>query len=89
MEGFDGVNDFAEYARSRFSTAVAERQVDITNIGFLDVTLVIDGVSEQRWHNDERFLRKPPRRFNSWHVHSARPLVKRSSRKQSTNSSTE
>jgi len=56
MEGFDGVNDFAEYARSRFSTAVAERQVDITNIGFLDVTLVIDGVSEQRWHNDDRFL---------------------------------
>jgi hypothetical protein len=56
MEGFDGVSDFTEYALRRFSTAVAERQVDTTNVGFLDVTLLIDGVSEHRWFNDQNFL---------------------------------
>jgi len=56
MEGFDGVNEFAKYGTSRFKEVAAERQIDLTNMGFLDVVLVIDGRTEKRWQNDEAFL---------------------------------
>jgi len=47
---------FYEYALGRFSTVVGEEQLDIAGIGFLDLVLVLDGASDRKWYNDDRFL---------------------------------
>ncbi len=47
---------FYEYAIGRFSSVVEEQQLDIAELGFLDVVLVLDGTSDQQWYNDDRFL---------------------------------
>jgi hypothetical protein len=47
---------FYEYALGRFSTVVGEEQLDIAGIGFLDLVLVLDGASDRKWYNDDRFV---------------------------------
>ncbi len=49
-------NDFYQYAIGRFSTVVQEEQLDINGLGFLDIVLVLDGTSDRKWHNDDRFI---------------------------------
>ena len=47
---------FYKYALERFSTVVAEEELDITGLGFLDIVLVLDGTSDREWYNNDRFL---------------------------------
>jgi hypothetical protein len=48
--------NFYQYAIGRFSTVVQEEQLDITELGFLDIVLVLDGTSDRKWYNDDRFI---------------------------------
>jgi hypothetical protein len=48
--------NFYQYAIGRFSTVVQEGHLDITGLGFLDVVLVLDGISDRKWYNDDRFV---------------------------------
>jgi hypothetical protein len=48
--------NFYQYAIGRFSTVVQEEQLDITGLGFLDIVLVLDGTSDRKWYNDDRFI---------------------------------
>jgi hypothetical protein len=56
LEAFEGLADFHRYSLERFWEAVTEEQFDVEKIDFLDMVLVIDGVSERKWQNDNRFL---------------------------------
>jgi hypothetical protein len=55
-ESFERLVEYHECALQRFSKVVAEKKLDITGIGFLDVALLIDGVSDKKWYNDRNFL---------------------------------
>jgi hypothetical protein len=55
-ESFERLAEFREYALQRFSKVVTEKKLDIKGIGFLDVALVIDRVSDKKWYNDRNFL---------------------------------
>jgi len=48
--------NFYQYAIGRFSTVVEEEQLDITRLGFLDIVLVLNGASDRKWYNDQRFI---------------------------------
>lgn len=56
LGAFEGLTDFEQHALSRFSEVVADEAFDTANLGFFDVALIIDGVPERQWQNDNKFL---------------------------------
>ena len=48
--------NFYHHAIGRFATVVQEEQLDITGLGFLDIVLALDGTSDRKWYNDDRFI---------------------------------
>jgi hypothetical protein len=56
LEGFEGLTSLREYALSRFGKIVAKEKSDVERMGFMDTALVIEGILERQWHNDEQFL---------------------------------